>query len=154
MYRFTSYHRGIILDFNTNHLFGRPHFKLFKWNEREFKSNDTTAVKTYIESKHAYLSDHNFNSRLQHLATQWDTTTAESLDRDFQWASSHAANQCRRTPNLEYTKKIADLRMEKNNLLFILSSHSNNIDMSQSLQFHASSPLPLNHITSISQFQT
>ena len=49
----------------------------------------------------------------------------EVLNRDFQWSSSHALKQCKRKPNLDYLKQIAELHAEKQilNILFLNLAH-------------------------------
>ena len=90
-YRLKGDHRPMVVDFNTNLLFGNPTTTLATLAQQEFLSKDADSNRKYIQNKHKYLTQHHFASRLAHLQEVLDTDLAEQLDRDFQCVSSSAA---------------------------------------------------------------
>jgi exonuclease III len=102
-YRIPSDHRGMYIDFDTNAVFQQNIPPLAPASRRGFSSKTPGVVNQYVTAKMQYLQDHNFFDRLRNLMTHElpNHDLAESLDRDFQRASLHAARQCtrkRRTP--------------------------------------------------------
>ena len=79
-------------------------------DKRDFVSTRPGTVATYVTAKMTYLRDHNFFNRLQRLKElrRPNHTFAESLDKDFQRASIHAARQCRRTQQAPWSPKLAE----------------------------------------------
>ena len=122
-YRLKGDHGAMVVDFDTDLLFGNPTTILATPAQREFSSKDAGSNRKYIQTKHKYLTQHQFASRLAQLQEVWDPNLAEQLDRDFQRASSRAAKPVRRKPNAPYVTKFANLRKEKNVLKQILSQH-------------------------------
>ena len=118
---------------NTNLLFGNPTTTLATPAQREFSSKDASSNWKYIQTKHKYLTQHHFASRLAQLQEVWDPDLAEQLDRDCQCASSSTAKSVRRKPNAPYITKLANLHKEKNVLKQILSQHCTGIDLSSSI---------------------
>lgn len=80
MYQTKGDHRAIVLDLDTNILFGRQHYNLKKHNEQEFTSKDKNSNRYYIEYKHHYLTSHNFPQGLHQLTQHWSPQQAEALD--------------------------------------------------------------------------
>ena len=132
-YRLKGDHHAMVVNFDTNLLFGNPTTTLVTLAQREFSSKDAGSNQKYIQTKHKYLTQHNFASRLAHLQEAWDPDLAEQLDRDFQRASSSAAKSGRRKPKAPYVTKLANLHKEKNVLKQILSQHRTGIDLSSSI---------------------
>lgn len=122
-YRFHGDHRNMAIDFDIIQLFGNPTHVLAPLASREFTSKDPKSVRTYLEAKHDYLQSHSFAARLKLQEEHFCPLRAESLDRDFQRASSFAARKCRRKPNIPFVRKIASLRQQKNILLRVLAQH-------------------------------
>ena len=81
----------MVVDFDTNLLFGNHTTTLVTLAQREFSSKDAGSNRKYIQNKHKYLTQHHFTSRLAHFQDVWDPNLAEQLDRDFQCTSSSAA---------------------------------------------------------------
>jgi hypothetical protein len=123
IYRTKGDHRNITVDFDAVQLFGNPTYNLATPSTREFTSKDRVAVLQYILTKHRYLEDHAFATRLQRLQDNFDPALAEQLDRNLLRASFTTAKQCRKKPNLPFVRKLAALRNRKNILLRILSQH-------------------------------
>ena len=74
----------MVVDFNTNLLFGNPTAILATPAQWEFSSKDAGSNQKYIQAQHAYLTQHQFTPRLAQLQEAWDPNLAEQLDRDFQ----------------------------------------------------------------------
>ena len=90
-YRLKGDDHAMVVDFDTNLLFGNPTTTLVTLAQREFSSKDAGSNWKYIQNKHKYLTQHHFASRLAQLQDVWDPAFAEQLDRDFQHASSSTA---------------------------------------------------------------
>ena len=90
-YRLKGDDRAMVVDFDTNLLFGNPTTTLATLAQREFSSKDAGSNWKYIQNKHKYLTQHHFASCLAQLQDVWDPDLAEQLDRDFQHASSSTA---------------------------------------------------------------
>ena len=90
-YRLKGDHHAMVVDFDTNLLFGNPTTTLATPAQHEFSSKDAGSNRKYIQTKHKYLTHHHFASRLAHLQEAWDPELAEQLDRDFQHASTSTA---------------------------------------------------------------
>ena len=123
----------MVVNFDTNLLFGNPTTTLTTPAQREFSSKDAGSNLKYIQNKHKYLTQHHFALRLAQLQEVWNPNLAEQLDRDFQRASFSAAKSVQRKPNAPYVTKLANLRKEKNVLKQILSQHCTGIDLSTSI---------------------
>ena len=132
-YHLKGDHHTMVVNFHTHLLLGNPTSTLATPAQREFSSKDAGSNQKYIQHKHQYLTQHNFNSRLAHLQETWDPALAEQLDRDFQCTSSSAAKSVRRKPHTPYVTKFASLRKEKNVLKQVLSQHRTGIDLSSSI---------------------
>ena len=74
----------MVVDFNTNLLFGNPTTILATPAQREFSSKDAGSNRKYIQARHEYLTQHQFPPQLAQLQEAWDPDLAEQLDRDFQ----------------------------------------------------------------------
>lgn len=109
-------HRAMVLDFNTYRLFGNFHTSLKKRADCEFTSTDATTTQQYIKCKYPYLQKQKIQERLSNLQLFWNAANTKALDRDFQRASHSASNNCRRTPNIAYRRKIASLQSKKHYL--------------------------------------
>jgi hypothetical protein len=131
-------HRNIIIDFDTIALFGNPTYNLSTPAQREFTSKDKAANRVYIENRHKYLINQNFEERLSALEVSFDPEIVEVLDADFQRACNTAAKKCKRKPNIAFCKKIAKLRAKKNLLLKVLSEKRNGLDLSAAINKFAS----------------
>ena len=90
-YRLKGDHCDMVVDFNTNLLFGNPTTTFTTPAQREFSSKDAGSNRKYIQNKHKYLTQHHFASCLAQLQEVWDPDLSEQLDRDFQRGSSSAA---------------------------------------------------------------
>ena len=132
-YRLKGDHRTMVVDLDTNLLFGNPTAILMTPAQWEFSSKDAGSNWKYIQARHEYLTQHQFAPRLAQLQEVWDPDLAEQLDRDFQRAASSAAKSVRRKPNAPYVTKLANLRKEKNILEQIISQHRTGIDLSSSI---------------------
>lgn len=121
-YRNKGDHRTLLIDFDTEKLFGNPTYDILNPLRREFNSKDKTLAKQYIEERFQYLTDHKFGERLQYLSNHFDSMEAESLDRDHQRACKHGAKKCQKKPNIAFGQKLAALRAEKQVLLKIIAS--------------------------------
>ena len=128
-------HRAMVIDFNTNRLFGNPTTTLATPAQREFSSKDAGSNRKYIPTNHKYLTHHHFASCLAHLQEAWNPDLAEQLDRVFQRASTSAAKSVQRKPNAPYITKLANLHKEKNVLKQILFQHRTGIDLSSSIAY-------------------
>ena len=134
-YRLKGDHRAMVVDFDTNLLFGNPTTTPAMLAQREFSSKDAGSNRKYIQRKHEYLTQYHFESHLAHLQEAWDPDLAEELDRDFECASCSAAKSVRCKPKAPYITKLANLRKEKNVLKQILSQHHTGIDLSSSISY-------------------
>lgn len=122
-YRNKGDHRTMVIDFDSDKLFGNPTYNIFTPLQREINSKDIDNVQKYCKARLEYLMDHNFDSRLQAVIGNWDKEKAESLDNDFQRACIHAASICKKKPNMAYIREISKLRAKKNVLQKLLSGH-------------------------------
>lgn len=113
----------MIIDFNSNKLFGNSTHDIINPMRREFTSTDRKAVQKYINNRFSYLHDHNFAERLQTLNNNWDPELAKALDRDHQQACDHAAKKAKRKPNIAFIQKLASLRAQKRVLCKVILSH-------------------------------
>ena len=95
-YRLPSDHRGMYVDFCTSRLFDHIPPELPAAAKREFKTSSPEVIQKYIMAKIKYLRDHKFFERLSTLENLQlpNHDLAESLDRDLQRASHHAARKC------------------------------------------------------------
>lgn len=109
-YRIPSDHRGFYIDFTTAGIFSQELTPLANPDKRDFLSTTPGTVAKYIQSKMKYLNEHNFFERMQTLneLTIPDHTLAESLDRDYQRASTHAARKCARIQQAPWSPKLAE----------------------------------------------
>jgi hypothetical protein len=108
-YRIPSDHRGFYIDFATDELLGQQLMPLASASRRDFDTSSPEVVHKYVTTKLRYLDDHQFFVRLRVLADSNEANhdLAESLDRDLQRASRHAANQCSRRPRPPWSPKLA-----------------------------------------------
>ena len=132
-YRTKGDHRNIIIDFHTHILFGNKTSDLGSAATREFNSKDKAAVAQYIAARFKYLEDHHFERRIKQCKDHWNETLAESLDADFKRAAFHAANKCKKKPNLTFVRLISQLRCKKNILIRCITQDSTNVSMSDSI---------------------
>ena len=109
-YRIPSDHRGMYIDFDTTSLFSQEITKMASVERRGFKSTDPGIVKQYVQAKMTYLAEHRFFNRLHTLnnLTKPDHTLAESLDRDLQRASYHAARICTKREKPPWSPQLAE----------------------------------------------
>jgi exonuclease III len=109
-YRIPSDHRGFYIDFNTEQIFSQDLSPLATQDKRDFVSTSPGAVVKYVTAKMSYLTEHNFFERIQRLDESQHSNhiLAESLDRDFQRASHHAAKECRRTQQAPWSPTLAE----------------------------------------------
>ena len=126
-------HRNIILDFNSDKLFGNPTYNLHNQAQREFSSKEGASNRIFIQNKTQYLLQHKFNERLEKLRAQWDPELAEGLDNDYQRSSTSAAKKCKKKPNVAFVRKLANLRKQKNVLLRLISQHNTGHSLSNSI---------------------
>ena len=117
-----SDHRGMILDFNSDLLFGNTTQCLAPLPVREFTIKDRKAVCDYVQAKHRYLQEHKYAERLAKAKRYWSPRIQERLDTDFQRASIFAAKQCTKKPNIAYSNELARLCRYKNIVLKVISS--------------------------------
>ena len=108
-YRIPTDHRGLYLDLASDTLFSQDIIPLAPATKRDFTSTSPGTVVKYVTAKMAYLDGHNFFDRLHNLNTldQPDPILAESLDRDFQRASQHAARVCKKRQQPPWSPKLA-----------------------------------------------
>ena len=108
-YRFPTDHRGLYIDLASDTLFSQDIIPLAPATKRDFTSTSPGTVVKYVTAKMAYLDGHNFFDRLHNLNTldQPDPILAESLDRDFQRASQHAARVCKKRQQPPWSPKLA-----------------------------------------------
>ena len=122
-YRPKGDHRNIMIDFDTDKLFGNRTQPLGPISSRDFTSQDKSSNRKYIQAKHQYCTDHNVGQRLAALKERWDSDEAEKLDRDWQRAGEFAAKQCSKKPrSVPYVAELAELRKRKNLLLKLISA--------------------------------
>lgn len=109
-YRIPTDHRAFYIDFATEAVFSQELTPLAPADKRDFVSTRPGTVATYVTAKMTYLRDHNFFDRLQRLKElgQPNHALAESLDKDFQRASTHAARLCRRPQQAPWSPKLAE----------------------------------------------
>lgn len=109
-YRIPSDHRGMYVDLDTDAVFQQPISEMAPADKRDFVSTSPGVITKYVTSKMAYLNDHRFFDRLGQLegSTVPNHDLAESLDRDFQRASSHAARSCSRKKQTPWSPKLAE----------------------------------------------
>ena len=135
-------HRPIILDFDSQMLFGNESQGLASLPEREFTIKDKKAVREYIKAKHRYLTEHNFQHRLATAKTSWCEASQERLDADFQRAGFHAAKTCTKKPrDIAFVSELSLLRKRKAMLLKIISFHRRHLPVDTVLEhFKAKDP--------------
>ena len=78
-YHLKGDHRAMVVDFDTNLLFGNPTATLTTPAQREFSFKDAGSNQKYIQARHEYLTQHHFASRLTQLQEVWDPDLAEQL---------------------------------------------------------------------------
>ena len=113
----------MVIDFDSDRLFGNPTYNIFSPVQRNIDSKDTKTLKKYCKARYQYLVEHNLDERLTNIKQQWDPSAAEALDQDFQRACSHASSICKKKPNISYVRVISQLRAKKNVLQKLLSGH-------------------------------
>jgi hypothetical protein len=108
-YRIPSDHRGFYIDLLTSQLFQNEVHPLAPMEKRNFSSKDPETVAKYVNAKIKYLDEHHFFDRLDKLneSSLPDNILAETLDRDYQRASNHAARICSRRKTAPWSPKLA-----------------------------------------------
>lgn len=121
-YRIPSDHRGMFLDLNTYSIFEQPPEEAAPSTKRDFRTSNPGVIAAYVTAKIAYLNDHHFFDRLTQMEalSAPDHDLAESLDRDFQRASLHAARMCRKNSALHGVPNSQKLWL---NFITIVFSH-------------------------------
>lgn len=134
-YRTCGNHWNIAIDFDTRQLFGIDTYTLATSSTCGFTSTDPTVMKKYISQKYTHLVHHNFEARLQQAQHNFNPILAESLDKDFQQLSFHAAKSCQCRPNIAFVRKIVNLRKQKKVLWQIITAYKQNISLDHSIAF-------------------
>lgn len=131
-YRIPTDHRGFFIDFTSDSLLSHELTPLTPATKRNFKSTTPGTVAKYVSAKFKYLEDHQFFNRLKTLSalTSPDPVLAESLDRDFQRASHHAAKICARRQQPPWSPQLAEAWAELHFYKLARSQHSTNTDAS------------------------
>ena len=70
----------MVIDFDSDRLFGNPTYNIFSPVQRNIDSKDTKTLKKYCEARYQYLVEHNLDERLTNIKKQWDPSVAEALD--------------------------------------------------------------------------
>ena len=133
-------HRPMIIDFQTDALFGTAHPSLTSPSLRHIQSKNKSSNKTYIETKYDYLQNHRFSQRLNAVYEDWDPEEAERLDRDWMRASKTASSACKPKPNAAFSKHLQSLRNKRSTLSCLLSQIRNGIDMSECIARFSDTP--------------
>ena len=134
-YRIPTDHRGFYIDFDKEALFANDPVNLAPLEKRGFSSHTPGTVVKYVTAKMTYLQDHNFFQRLEHLQNlrQPNHILAESLDRDFQRASLHAAKECSRRQQAPWSPQLAEAWAELHFYRLARSSTTNDVDVSDAI---------------------
>ena len=109
-FRIPSDHRGMYVDLDTEALFTQPPCDLAPAATRDFVTTSPGVVEKYVQAKMQYLIAHRFFDRLadlEHLAVP-NHDLAESLDRDFERASVHAARICSKKKPPPWSPQLAE----------------------------------------------
>ena len=116
-------HRNMVIDFDSERLFGNATQVLGPIASRDFTSKDKSLNRNYIVHKYKFLVEHNFPQRLERLKQSWNPRLAERLDKDFQRAGEHASQKCVKKPrSIPFVQQLASLRKRKNLLLKLISA--------------------------------
>jgi len=131
-----SDHRGIILDWNTERLFGPQVQRDNVLLQRTIRSNDRHNVTKYIETMHSHLLCNNSFARAISLdnysiATDQAITLAENLDHLIGEAGTAGENKCTRRRATWYSNTIVKARLE----ISYLKHHRNGLQLGQDRSF-------------------
>ena len=135
-YRIPSDHRGMYIDFSTDTLFRHKLPPLAPASRRDFSSKTPGVVDQYVTAKMLYLQDHNFFERLRTLMSHElpNHDLAESLDRDFQRASFHAARRCTSKRRLPWSPQLASIWASLHYYRLAKSALSSQVDLLPAIQ--------------------
>ncbi len=113
-YRIPSDHRGMYVDFDSEALFNQPLSQLAPAVTRDFVTTSPGVIEKYVTAKMAYLNDHRFFDRLETMEDldEPDHELAESLDRDLERASFHAARICAKKRQPPWSPQLAEIWAE------------------------------------------
>jgi hypothetical protein len=133
---FLSDHRGYFVDFDYQKLFGNELQRLEAQPFRDVRGKDKTSVTQYVETKDAYLVEHNFYPRIQQLRQLEapDPELAEKLDRDWERASKTAGKKARKSRKTWWSSTLAKVRQESNLYRTLLSMLRQRRDYSSQVQ--------------------
>jgi len=115
-YLIQSDHRGLFMDFDTNHLFGNPTYKLDNPALRQLVSKHPMNCAVYVYERYKYMDQHRMFSRLEELIAEDDDEgssefpRAEQWDRDWVRSAVHAESECSRIRSTPCTQKLAKKR--------------------------------------------
>lgn len=135
-YRLPSDHRGMYIDLRTETLFSQGLPQIPAATKRDFRTSSPGVVSAYVFAKMKYLQDHRFFERLQTLEDlhHSDHDLAESLDRDFQRASHHAAGKCTKRPRAPWSPQLAQAWAELHYYRIIISAKRTNVNYLPAIQ--------------------
>ena len=128
-------HRLMVIDFDAMGLFGNPTYRLDTPVTRDFTCKDTKNNRIFIEHLYQDLNDRQFGNRLAALKDNWDPVRGERLDCDHKRAIKYASKNCKKKPNLAYTREISKLRREKNVMKHVVSSVRLGINFDQAIDY-------------------
>jgi endonuclease/exonuclease/phosphatase family metal-dependent hydrolase/vacuolar-type H+-ATPase subunit H len=127
-YRLPSDHRGMYIDLSTHELFDQELPQIQAAHKRDFRTSTPGVIQAYVMAKIKYLQDHRFFERLQILNDLHESNhvLAESLDRDFERASFHAANKCSKKPRAPWSPALASAWAEIHYYRVLISAKRTN----------------------------
>lgn len=116
-------HRTMLVDLDSDKVFGNLTYQIANPMQRNFQSKDKSAVQIYLKACFKYLQEHNFQTRLDSLMENWTTDLAEDLHCNMQRSCQYARKKCIKKPNMAYVKRLSQLWSGKNVLQKIISGN-------------------------------
>lgn len=135
-YRLPSDHRGMYIDFSTDSLFHHITPQITSSAKREFRTSSPGIIKKYIMAKMKYLHEHRFFDRLHTLdnLTESNHALAETLDRDLERASHHAARVCTQKSRPPWSPQLARAWAELHYYRLLLSASRTTANFEPAIQ--------------------
>ena len=73
-------HQTLLIDFDSEKLFGNQTYNITSPLQRQFTSKEQSLLQKYIVDRYTYLVDHKFEQRLAQVNQCWNRDDCEALD--------------------------------------------------------------------------
>ena len=91
----------MILDFDTEALFGNPTQELASLKGRDYNTRDKKTNREFIEYRYEQLQCRSFERRIKEAETNFTPSLAESLDVDWKISAIAAGKRCKKKPMIK-----------------------------------------------------